>query len=50
MSKCKRIPASQTHKEVVEEWKTDPVFKARYDALETKYQQLRDVLKKKENR
>jgi ribosome-binding protein aMBF1 (putative translation factor) len=44
MSKRKRIPASQTHKEMVEEWKADPAFKVEYDALEEEYQLLHDML------
>ena len=44
MSKRKRTPALQSHKEMVEEWKADPKFKAEYDALEEEYQLLRDML------
>lgn len=44
MNKNKRVPASQTHKEMVAEWKTDPAFKAEYDALEEEYQLLYDMV------
>ena len=45
MSKqIKRIPTSRTHDEMVAKWMTDPVFKAKYDALEEEYQLLREML------
>ena len=44
MNKSKRVPASQTHKEMVAQWKTDPAFKAEYDALEEEYQLLHDMV------
>ncbi len=44
MSNKKRVPASQTHKEMVEEWKADPEFKVEYDALEEEYQLLHDMV------
>ena len=44
MNKSKRVPASQTHQEMVAQWKTDPAFKAEYDALEEEYQLLHDMV------
>jgi len=35
---------TKTHRQMVEEWKRDPAFKAAYDELETEYVLLRELL------
>jgi ribosome-binding protein aMBF1 (putative translation factor) len=35
---------TKTHRQMVAEWKRDPVFKATYDELETEYVLLRELL------
>jgi hypothetical protein len=37
VNKNRRVPISQTHKDMLAQWKTDPAFMAEYDALEEKY-------------
>lgn len=34
----------KTHREMVEQWKQEPEFKAAYDELETEYSLLRELL------
>lgn len=44
MNSKKDKQALKTHDEMVVEWMRDPAFKLEYDALETEYQLLREML------
>lgn len=35
----------KTHRQMVDEWKKDPEFKAEYDSMETEYLLLKDILR-----
>ena len=45
--KTERLLPEKTHDKMISEWMADPVFKAEYDALESEYQELREMLQSK---